>query len=127
MALETKKYQKLPVIIEAVQMPSLLPSAAERIEKIREIAIWIGLHQKISLSEHDAFDVSDIDPRFLHETEEGATAILPHFTPSGLTIRTLEGDMIASLGDYVARGIDGEFYPIKPDIFDRTYREVEDA
>lgn len=127
MALETKKYQKLPVVIEAVQMPSLIVSAAGRLERIREIAIWIGLHQKISLNEHDAFDVSDVDPRFLHETEEGVTVILPHYTHAGLTIPTLEGDMIAGLEDYVARGIDGEFYPIKPGIFDRTYREVDNA
>ena len=37
------------------------------------------------------------------------------------TIHTLEGDMIASKGDYIIRGVDGEFYPCKPDIFMRTY------
>lgn len=39
----------------------------------------------------------------------------------GLKIQTLEGDMIASPGDYVIRGVSGEFYPCKPDIFEQTY------
>jgi len=39
-------------------------------------------------------------------------------------IRTLEGTMTASEGDYVIRGVQGEFYPCKPDIFDATYEEV---
>jgi hypothetical protein len=41
-----------------------------------------------------------------------------------LKIQTLEGVMTASLGDYIIRGIQGEFYPCKPDIFDATYAEV---
>ena len=43
-----------------------------------------------------------------------------------LTIQTLEGDMTASLGDWIIKGIKGEFYPCKPDIFDATYESVED-
>ena len=39
----------------------------------------------------------------------------------GLPIKTLEGKMIASDGDYIIRGINGEFYPCKPDIFEKTY------
>lgn len=39
----------------------------------------------------------------------------------GLAIRTLEGTMHAFIGDWVIRGIKGEFYPCKPDIFDATY------
>ena len=42
-----------------------------------------------------------------------------------LVIRTLEGDMRVSLGDWVIRGIQGEFYPCKPDIFEATYEVVE--
>lgn len=38
-----------------------------------------------------------------------------------LVIRTLEGDMAVSPGDYVIKGVQGEFYPCKPDIFDATY------
>jgi len=42
-----------------------------------------------------------------------------------LTIETLEGVMRVDPGDYVIRGIQGEFYPCKPDIFAETYEEVE--
>lgn len=38
-----------------------------------------------------------------------------------LIIPTLEGDMIASPGDVIIKGVNGEFYPCKPDIFAKTY------
>ncbi len=41
-----------------------------------------------------------------------------------LSIRTLEGDMTATLGDWVIKGVKGEFYPCKPDIFEMTYEPV---
>ena len=40
-------------------------------------------------------------------------------------IPTLEGTMIASIGDYIIKGIKGEFYPCKPDIFKKTYEELK--
>ena len=43
-----------------------------------------------------------------------------------LIIPTLEGDMKASKGDYIIKGIKGEFYPCKPDVFKSTYNVVED-
>ncbi len=36
-------------------------------------------------------------------------------------IPTLEGEMLASVGDYIIKGVNGEFYPCKPDIFEKTY------
>ncbi len=42
----------------------------------------------------------------------------------GIIIPTLEGEMTASSGDWIIRGIKGEFYPCKPDIFEASYREV---
>lgn len=42
-----------------------------------------------------------------------------------LRIRTLEGTMICSKGDYLIKGVKGEFYPCKPDIFRETYEPVE--
>jgi hypothetical protein len=39
-------------------------------------------------------------------------------------IQTLEGEMVARLGDWVIKGVMGEFYPCKPDIFDATYEEA---
>lgn len=38
-----------------------------------------------------------------------------------LVIKTLEGNMRANIGDYIIKGIHGEFYPCKPDIFEETY------
>jgi hypothetical protein len=42
-----------------------------------------------------------------------------------IKIKTLEGVMKASPGDYVIKGIQGEFYPCKPDTFEQTYERVE--
>lgn len=39
-------------------------------------------------------------------------------------IETLEGIMTANLGDYIIKGVKGEFYPCKPDIFKETYEEA---
>ena len=41
-------------------------------------------------------------------------------------IPTLEGILHASIGDYVITGVNGEEYPCKPDIFEKTYEKVED-
>lgn len=41
-----------------------------------------------------------------------------------IKIETLEGIMEASLGDYIIKGVNGEFCPCKPDIFKKTYEEV---
>lgn len=43
----------------------------------------------------------------------------------GLVIKTLEGEHLANIGDYIIKGVHGEFYPCKPDIFRETYEEVE--
>ena len=46
---------------------------------------------------------------------------------SVLEINTLEGTMRASQGDYIIRGVHGEYYPCKPDIFEKTYEPVDGA
>ena len=46
-------------------------------------------------------------------------------TSKELIIKTLEGDMIASKGDWIVTGVDGEQYPVKPDIFKKTYELVK--
>lgn len=43
-----------------------------------------------------------------------------------LMIQTLEGPMQASVGDYIIKGIKGEFYACKPDVFKLTYDSVEE-
>ena len=42
-----------------------------------------------------------------------------------ILIETLEGDMFAREGDWIIKGVKGEVYPCKPDIFKETYEEVE--
>ena len=44
-----------------------------------------------------------------------------------LVISTLEGDMLSSIGDYIIKGVKGEFYPCKPDIFENTYDIVDES
>lgn len=41
-------------------------------------------------------------------------------------IETLEGNMVADVGDYIITGVKGERYPCKPDIFEATYDRVDD-
>ncbi|MNW66259.1 hypothetical protein D3C74_447100 [compost metagenome] len=43
---------------------------------------------------------------------------------TSIMITTFEGDLTASIGDYIIKGVAGEFYPCKPDIFHATYEEV---
>lgn len=47
-------------------------------------------------------------------------------TDKEMIIHTLEGDMKASVGDYIITGLRGEKYPCKPDIFNATYEKVEE-
>lgn len=53
---------------------------------------------------------------------------LPTFGPNGqsgsLRITTLEGDHECQLGDWIIKGVHGEFYPCKPDIFEKTYEVI---
>ena len=44
----------------------------------------------------------------------------------GIIIPTLEGEHLASWGDWIIKGVEGEFYPCKPDIFVKTYEPAED-
>ena len=42
-----------------------------------------------------------------------------------LAVSTLEGTVYAKVGDYIIKGVKGEFYPCKPDIFELTYEQAE--
>ena len=44
-----------------------------------------------------------------------------------IVIETLEGDMEAQAGDWIIRGVKGELYPCKPDVFDLTYEAVDNS
>lgn len=56
-------------------------------------------------------------------TDGGGKVRVPAVEPC-LYIKTLEGDMRADIGDWVIRGVQGEFYPCKPGIFAATYEAV---
>lgn len=48
-------------------------------------------------------------------------------TDKEMIIQTLEGPLHASPGDWIIRGVRGELYPCKPDVFERTYEPVDES
>lgn len=56
---------------------------------------------------------------FISEQRQGIGAV-------GYFIKTLEGSMICTPKDWIIKGINGEFYPCKPDIFEKTYEKVDE-
>ena len=96
-----KQYRKKPVVIEAVQWDGSAESAATVID-------W-------------ALGVDGPSIRYHEHLLDGE--YIAHPDPF-LKIDTLEGTMIASTGDFIIRGVNGEFYPCKPDIFEKTYEEA---
>ena len=103
------RYRKKPVEIEAVQFNGL-----EVVDDVRT----------------PMFDLSFDPPEWICEAtakrlgEVGSIDVLD-FNPPALRIHTLEGYHTASEGDFIIRGIKGELYPCKPDIFAATYERVE--
>jgi len=88
------KFTKRPVVIEAVQAQHLLIQAAQA---------W-----------HDL-------PIWIREAYEEGNIVFGAYT---INIQTLEGRMVAEKTDWVIRGVRGEIYPCKPDIFAMTYDPV---
>lgn len=63
----------------------------------------------------------------LSKWSEGQIQKDPYYTGNDLLIiPTLEGDMRANINDYIIKGVKGEFYPCKPDIFEATYELVDE-
>lgn len=91
------KYRKKPVIIEAIQWTGL------NLEEIRE---FVG----------ESLQYNILDTAW--EVGKG----VPHVY---MQICTLEGNHECTKGDFIIKGINGEFYPCKPDIFEKTYNIVE--
>lgn len=64
----------------------------------------------------------------IKDVKEFITGVCHIFYVQGMVthieIETLEGDMKANIGDYIIKGVKGEFYPCKPDIFKATYEKV---
>jgi hypothetical protein len=59
---------------------------------------------------------------FLDAVLSGQVEMVPS---GGAIIHTLEGDMRADVGDWIIRGVKGEFYPCKPDVFAATYEPAD--
>lgn len=91
-----KKYRKKPVVIEAVQLQE---------NNVKEVLAFLK-NVKIKMI-------------FSHVEEESKKF-------KYMIITTLEGDMKANFRDYIIKGVNGEFYPCKPDIFEKTYEEIEE-
>lgn len=91
------KYRKKPVIIEAIQW----------LDNTTEIIRFCG--NKCS-----------------YNVEDSAWKVGKGTSHEELIIHTLEGDMIANRNDYIIKGVNGELYPCKPDIFEKTYEVVKD-
>ncbi len=95
------KFKKKPVVIEAVQWTG---------NNHREMFNFLG-----------------------EEGTDHTTAAGVHFymdsnkVEGGLVIKTLEGEHIATIGDWIIKGVSNEYYPCKPDIFEKTYEPVDGA
>ena len=91
------KYRKKPVVIEAVEWTG---------ENLKEIITFMGLHETAR--------------NFVWDKYEAFVRV------HGLKIVTLEGSHFATIGDFIIKGVQGEFYPCKPDIFEQTYEKVKE-
>lgn len=94
------KYRKKPVVIEAVLLDGSHLSVKECLDFMGQGVL------------------SDV------KTQRYFEDYVDIVNDKGMSINTLEGVMTASVGDYIIKGVNGEFYPCKPDIFEKTYEEV---
>ena len=106
-----QKFRKKPVEIEAMQFTGS-PTEAHRVYE------WI---ESNTLGSFEPLSV--LEKR--EPTPESGVSINP--ATGGLLIATLEGVMEASPGDWIIRGVQGEFYPCKPDIFAVTYEPTQET
>lgn len=91
------RYRKLPVEIEAIQWDGL---------NLQEIINFVGNNLKYEIID-TAWQVGKGKPYV------------------DMEIVTLEGNMKVSEKDYIIKGVNGEFYPCKPEIFEKTYEKLE--
>jgi len=92
-----KSYVKKPIAIQAIQ--------------------WTGMNLK------DVIAFTGLHPSAEKWTWEEYEAVVEN---EGLKIFTLEGPLYATIGDYIIRGVRGEFYPCRKDIFEETYEPVDE-
>jgi len=92
-----QKFRKKPVVIEAIKYDNL---------NYKEVCEFIGITLAPDLESETAYLAGKGAPIF------------------SLSIPTLEGKMKAMPNDWIIKGVNGEFYPCKPDIFEKTYEAV---
>lgn len=113
---EAMKFRKKPVVIEAM----LFAGGAA---KATPIIDWVLMGGGTARWHEDGAKLADPDcqvPEY-HETHHYCPGCAFTTEAESISIQTLEGVMKASVGDYIIKGVKGEFYPCKPDIFDQTY------
>lgn len=115
--MSTKKYRKKPVEIEAMQMPIGTGQRSQQQALVRQVAEWM-----VDRGYEADFDFDDADEDYQYNG-----AVLPEYGSNYLEIETLEGTMTAREGDWIIRGVQGEFYPCRADIFRETYEVVEES
>lgn len=103
-------FSKIPVTIEARRLYGTPVEA-------RAVCDWVA-DNGYEWLRGDATDPESLVDSSGEKAEKG---IYIDPADGALMIRTLEGDMKASLGDWIIKGVQGEFYPCKSDIFDKTY------
>ena len=100
------KFRKKPVVIEAVQFVEISRTKRKFGESV---------------------EYNDADIANFMRCAQLHMPTAPSDKPEGRTyleIPTLEGVMQANVGDWIIKGVNGEFYPCKPDIFAKTYDAV---
>ena len=95
------RYRKKPVVIEAMRLSGYTEGLPPSEWNPDGGFVWQWMHQNGA-----RFHMDQRDPG-----------------PAYMTITTLEGDMTAQIGDWIIQGVQGEFYPCKPDIFAATYEK----
>jgi len=68
----------------------------------------------------------NIDEKTMEEVSKFMNKTRIELSFGKLWIDTLEGKMFADIGDWIIKGIKNEFYPCKPDVFEKTYEKVEE-
>ena len=96
------KYRKKPIVVDVYHLKDYSN------ESVDELYDFVG--------NGDLLDVV-VSPNYTCNCIDGVTT-------SHIFIKTLEGRRLARKGYYIIKGVHGEFYPCKPDIFEKTYEEV---
>lgn len=98
-------YRKKPVVIEARQLTK---------DNIREVTEWMLGAFEMSPDLYSMYEKSVLRNGLIVPTLEDGTG-------------EYKAEHIASIGDFIIKGVMGEFYPCKPDIFEMTYERADDV